>query len=273
MIIGKTAAIELPIQYRPDPNGGWRTIRRFRGTYKSLLNLMVVLAAGGGLCNLDHESMEYYLLTADIPGLIANGGTIPNPNSLVTTVWGVDNNLDSRDVFQSPLVATEMLKVTDVGERAQLKADFEAVTRGEAFTFSFTDPLHRPKPLIYSDVQARMKAKGMNLTVMDALMGAMARGATQYRWNFPVIRKRLIYPPSANVTIDFSPTNQIWTPNTLLAKEPTMPKRYQNAVRATKGFWAVGATVDDQEAQDRCQFTVEYQLIDLWEEFFYGKAL
>jgi hypothetical protein len=273
--IGDLTPVEIQPEHWYDPGGGgWRTYRRWRGFKPDLLNILLAFASINPVTRFVPLQMDYYEMSVEFAGFVTTGGGVPSPDQQVITLWGCTANLDGRSGWQFPSVAAEMAKITDPEKRARLKGDFEALARGEGITYSADDPKKVAKPLSWSDISSRLKAYGMDSTVMTGLMNAFGRGADSYRAKAPVIRKSMIFPPAANVKVDFSSAGDIWKPGTLLAREPQLEARIRAAVVATPNvFWEVGSVEYEQEATDRCRLQMEYTLVEAWEEFYYGKAL
>jgi len=271
--IGSQTYAELSPEYTRE-SGVWYTTRRWRGLKADLLDIADTV---GGEASLTEEAFPWFILSVRFQGL-QTGTSVPPPNSQVTTLYRLDAPQRIDPIWQLPEVKREFDKIGDLDARAALKADLEALARGERFTTSVDAtgaasnvPIDLRKVL----ASARAAAPSIDLVVLNNLFSELARGVDSFSWDDVVVTKQTVAPNASSVKATYNQRNRVIKTATMLRACPGMPRIMSANIRSqlSTGVWRVSSPSIEQVDAATSRLTETFTYSESYSVAIYGAAL
>lgn len=273
--IGSTTHAEISPEYSRQ-DGVWYTTRRWRGLRENLLD---VADAVGGEATIQEEALPWFILSVRFQGL-QTGTSIPAPDSQVTTLYVMDGPQRIDPIWALPEIKREFEKIpiSNLEARAALKADLEALARGERFTTTVDSTgaaTNTPITLATVLAAARAAAPSIDLDVLNTLFGELARGVDSFVWDDVVITKQTVAPNASSVRATFNRRNRVLRTGTFLSGNPGMPNIMKANIRSqlATGYWRVSSPRIEQVDAATSRLTESFTYSESYSLPIYGAAL
>jgi hypothetical protein len=217
---GDNAVTELTMEREWHPHAGWTLIRRWRGTPEQIIASIVNFQNAGIPIKIQEEKSPggYQILTAYYPCLEDQPANQP-----LADLWDLPVADYERSIWDSPVVVAELNKlyvkaggVIDVDKLsylARLRADIEALARGDVVTYGATTGAEAGTPLTVSSLLDTLTSVGVGIEieVIKELIRALARGQESTLQSGWVLRRRRIV--AANSVLAKTAGNANWKAN------------------------------------------------------------
>ena len=105
--------------------------------------------------------------------------------------------------------------------------------------------------------------------ITDALVATLIEGTEAFASSSFVLRKTAVYAPNVNVSFEFLNVGKLFTLQSLVATEPSIPINFSDKLTDLKGYWQKKAPSSIQSADGQFTDTVEYWWARDFNRFLY----
>ena len=170
------------------------------------------------------------------------------PETILNDLWELDSNDAEKSIWELPKVRAELRKTGDIWERAQVRANIEALVRGDSEDGA-TAPANFD-PEVYS-----------------GLLRSLISGVEAFAISTYVLRRVITLPALTTLAPGFSNSNLIYTTAQLLAFETSIPFNLGNTL--PEGYWQKKPPSASQQSDGRWVYRVEYWWAKEYDPFIY----
>lgn len=170
------------------------------------------------------------------------------PETILNDLWELDGNDMEKSIWELPKVRRELEKTLDVWERAQVRANIEALVRGDSEDGATTPSNFDP-------------------AVYTGLISSLISGVEAFPISTYVLRRTLTLPALTTLAPGFANSNRIYTTAQLLAFETSIPANLGNTLPA--GYWQKKTPTASQQSDGRWVYRVEYWWAEEYDPFIY----
>lgn len=258
-----------PVELRPakswDPRSGWSIVRRWRGEESVIAILADQYRAAGYRVEVDPSDDGSY----DILRVQLGAEETQPPDQPLADQWTLAGNDLEKSLWSLPVIRTEMDACENTMALAMLRADIEAMVRGET---AVPDP-QTPSTTIdltLDGLKSVVEELGMNWAPWLALITSLARGEESYSVSQYVLRHVLTIGSNSTIKPSYDNVGRMYSTASLEAAEQ-IPSTLKFVLPA--GFWLKRTPTVDQTAADKYQITQEWWHAEQYDPFIYGEPV
>jgi len=241
--IGTYSGIALQPRQRWSPRNGLLSEPRTKLLNSAVASYTAALRANGYAYEVEPigESPHSIVTTLNV-----DEGS--GPETILNDLWELDSNDAEKSIWELPKVRAELRKTGDIWERAQVRANIEALVRGDSEDGA-TAPANFD-PEVYS-----------------GLLRSLISGVEAFAISTYVLRRVITLPALTTLAPGFSNSNLIYTTAQLLAFETSIPFNLGNTL--PEGYWQKKPPSASQQSDGRWVYRVEYWWAKEYDPFIY----
>lgn len=241
--IGTYSGIALQPRQRWSPRNGLLSEPRTKLLNSAVASYTAALRANGYAYEVEPigESPHSIVTTLNV-----DEGS--GPETILNDLWELDGNDMEKSIWELPKIRRELEKTLDVWERAQVRANIEALVRGDSEDGATTPSNFDP-------------------AVYTGLISSLISGVEAFPISTYVLRRTLTLPALTTLAPGFANSNRIYTTAQLLAFETSIPTNLGNTLPT--GYWQKKTPTASQQSDGRWVYRVEYWWAEEYDPFIY----